>query len=331
MATYEKRGEFWRVKIRRNGFPTQSRTFNNKALADRWAREIENDMDRGDFFDRTEAEKNTLADVLLRYGREVSPSKKGAVVETFRVKSIAKARLCKTKMSALSSAHIAAFRDERLQTVSSSTVNRELNVISHAIEIARREWGIYMPQNPTRLVRRPRPPRARDRRFVQDEEKRLLAMCRDARNPFLLPVVQLAIETGMRQSEIVGIERARIDLKNRYLKLVDTKNGEPRSVPLSPKAIQVIKDLPASINAPLFPGLTTEAVKRAFIRACRRAGVEDFHFHDLRHEATSRFFERGLNHVEVMAITGHKTWAMASRYTHLQASDIARKLQSKTG
>jgi integrase len=201
MATVEKRGEFWRVKVRRTGFPTQSRTFDNKALAQRWAREIENEMDRGDFVDRTEAEKNSLAEVLKRYQREISPTKKGADSEDYRIDSILKSRVCQTKMSALSSAHLASYRDERLAQVSSSTVNRELNVISHAIEIARREWGIYLSENPVRLVRRPKPPRARDRRFAKDEEKRLLNECRSrTRNPFLLAVVQIALETGMRQA-----------------------------------------------------------------------------------------------------------------------------------
>lgn len=97
MATLEKRGEFWRVKVRRTGFPTQSRTFDNKALAQRWAREIENEMDRGDFVDRTEAEKNSLAEVLKRYQREVSPTKKGADSEDYRIDSILKSRVCQTK------------------------------------------------------------------------------------------------------------------------------------------------------------------------------------------------------------------------------------------
>jgi integrase len=233
-------------------------------------------------------------------------------------------------MSALSSAHLASYRDERLAQVSSSTVNRELNVISHAIEIARREWGIYLSENPVRLVRRPKSPRARDRRFVKDEEKRLLDQCRSkTRNPFLLPIVRLAIETGMRQGEIVGLERSKIDLKKRYLVIPDTKNGEQRIVPLSPLALRVIKALPSSIDGRLFPGLTTEAIKRAFKRACTRAKLQDFHFHDLRHEATSRLFELGLNPMEVASITGHKTLQMLKRYTHLSATELAQKLKHK--
>lgn len=326
MATFEKRGEFWRVKIRRNGFPTQSRSFDNKAIAERWAREVENDMDRGDFVDRTEAEKNTLGAVLERYRLEVTPGKKGAYVEDCRLTALRRAEVAKLKMSALSSAQLAAFRDERLKTVSAATVNRELNLISHAIEIARREWGIYMPENPTRLVRRPKQPKARERRFAKGEEQRLLKACKAARNKSLLPIVLLAIETGMRQSELVGLELPRIDLKKRIAVLPDTKNGESRTVPLSKKAIEVIKSMPPTRTERLFPGQTTEAVKRAFIRACERAKIENFHFHDLRHEATSRLFELGLNPMEVAAITGHKTLQMLKRYTHLDAQDLARRL-----
>jgi integrase len=82
----------------------------------------------------------------------------------------------------------------------------------------------------------------------------------------------------------------------------------------------------ADMLGPVFPGLTTEAIKRAFMRARRRAGLEDFHFHDLRHEGTSRLFEKGLNPIEVASVTGHKTLQMLRRYTHLRAEDLVRKL-----
>jgi integrase len=108
--------------------------------------------------------------------------------------------------------------------------------------------------------------------------------------------------------------------------LPETKNGESRGVPLSLAAIQVLKALPRSVSGAVFPGVTSEAIKRAFIRACRRAEIENFRFHDLRHEATSRLFEKNLDMMEVASITGHKTLQMLKRYTHLRAEDLARKL-----
>lgn len=330
MAAFEKRGQYWRAKIRRKGFPDQSRSFDTRAEAEMWARAIESEMDRGLYVDRTEAEKNLLSDLIDRYLREVTPGKRGAGPEESRLRALQRRPIAQIKMAALSSTHIASYRDERLKQVSAGTVNKELNHLAHVIETGRREWGIQLPENPVRMVRRPSPPKARDRRFRPGEEVRLRQAMQDARNPFLAPVVDLAIETGMRQGEVVGLLWQHIDLKHRVAHLPLTKNGEARSVPLSSKAREVLAALkPADVDTPtgpVFAGLTGEAVKRAFIRACDRASLDDFHFHDLRHEATSRLFEKGLNPMEVASITGHKTLQMLKRYTHLNARDLAAKL-----
>lgn len=326
MAAFEKRGDYWRVKIRRKGFPVQTRSFDTKSLAARWASDIESEMSRGLFVDRTETEKNTLRDILSRYLKEVTPTKRGASAEKSRLLALLGRPIGEIKMASLSSAHLAKYRDARLKEVAPATVNKELNLIAHAIQTARREWGIHLPENPVRLVRRPTPARPRDRRLADDEETRLRMACRNARNPFLLPIVTLALETAMRQGEIIGLDWKHINFKKRVAFLPETKNGESRSVPLSSAAIKAIKKKPLPVNGKLFPGVTTEAVKRAFIRACVRAEVENFHFHDLRHEATSRLFEKGLNPLEVASITGHKTLQMLKRYTHLKAEDLAKKL-----
>ena len=113
----------------------------------------------------------------------------------------------------------------------------------------------------------------------------------------------------------------------RFVHLPDTKNGDSRDVPLSPMALELLRDLPRNIRSDqvVFP-LHFEALKSAWRRACCRAGISDLRFHDLRHEATSRFFEKGLNVMEVAAITGHKDLRMLQRYTHLRAEDLALKL-----
>ena len=132
----------------------------------------------------------------------------------------------------------------------------------------------------------------------------------------------------MRQSEIVSLRWKHVDLKKRVAYLPDTKNGDSRGVPLSTAAVDVLTALQRSERDDgVFPGLTAEAVKRAFMRACARANIEGLHFHDLRHEATSRLFERGLDAMSVATITGHKTLQMLKRYTHLKAEDLANKLR----
>lgn len=147
-----------------------------------------------------------------------------------------------------------------------------------------------------------------------------------AKNPYLYPVVRLAIETAMRQGELAGLCWEHVDLRRRIAHLPDTKNNEARTVPLSSAAVDILRSLPHSVGDEVFSGVTVEAIKRSFARAVRRAGIEDLRFRDLRHEATSRFFERGLNIMEVSAITGHKDLTMLKRYTHLRAEALAKKL-----
>ncbi len=274
------------------------------------------------------ASRLTLGAVLERYGTVVSPTKRGASVERYRLRSIARRPVARIALRKLTTADLAAYRDARLAEVAAATVNRELILLGHAIEIARREWGALLAANPARLLRRPRAAPGRDRRLRPGEEARLLAACGIARNPSLLPVVLLALETAMRQGEIVALERAGFDAARRIIVLADSKNGERRVVPLSPRALAVLGALPAA-GLRFFPELSAEAVKRAFIRARNRAGLPDLRFHDLRHEAVSRLFELGLTTMEVAAVTGHKTLAMLKRYTHLDAAALALKLAER--
>ena len=326
MAAFEKRGKFWRVKVRRAGVPAQTRSFDNKALAQQWARSVETEIDNGVVVDRRAADRTSLSEILERYRRDVTPTKRGAADENLRLKAMALRPFARIRMAALTSSHLAAYRDERLKVVSGATVNREFNVLSHAIDTARREWDIYLPVNPCTLVRRPPQGRPRNRRLQGDEEQRLLAACRTARNAWLVHFVALAIETGMRRSELLALQWSNVDLEKRIAFLPITKNGEARGVPLSTRAVAILRGLPTSTIGRVFGALTVEALKQAFRRAVRRAGIAGLRLHDLRHEATSRFFEKGLNVMEVASVTGHKTLQMLKRYTHLNAVDLAVRL-----
>jgi integrase len=215
VATFEKRGKFWRVKIRRARLPARTRTFDNKTLAQQWARSVEAGIDNGVVVDRRLAERTSLAEILERYRREVTPTKRGAADENLRLKAMALRLFARIRMAALTSSHLATYRDDRLKVVSGATVNREFNVLSHAIDTARREWDIYLPVNPCALVRRPPQGRPRNRRLQGEEEQRLLAVCRTARNPWLVHFVALAIETGMRRGELLGLQWSNVDLEKR--------------------------------------------------------------------------------------------------------------------
>ena len=332
MATYRKRcSGHWQAQIRRKGYAAQNKSFRTRALAEAWVRSIEYEMDQGAFVSRKEAETTTLGELLERYIEEQTPKKKGAGPEACRIHALLRHPLADRYVAAIRGMDIAQYRDERTEKVTDGSVRRELTILSQVFEIARKEWNIFV-RNPVRDISLPEPSPHRSRRLMHgadesdSEEIRLFAACRKCRNPFLLPIVQLAIETAMRQSELVFMCWQNVDLRNRTVFLPHTKNGHSRAVPLSTEAIRILKGLSRSISGDVFPGLTTMAVKKAFQRATKRAGIADFHFHDLRHEATTRLFERGLNIMEVATITGHKDLRMLRRYTHLKAEDLAKKL-----
>jgi integrase len=230
-------------------------------------------------------------------------------------------------LAKLTSSDVATYRDERLRTVAPATIVRELNTISHAIEIATREWGLWLPRNPVKLVRRPPVPRGRTRRFKQGEEESLLAACDRGRTPLLKPLIIIAIETGMRRGELLDLRWEHVDLKICVAHLPLTKNGDSRDVPLSRRAVETLQVLRAAEarHERVFP-ITGNAVRLAFEHLRERAGMSDFHFHDLRHEAISRLFEKGLNIAEVSAISGHRELKMLQRYTHLRAADLVARL-----
>ena len=175
-------------------------------------------------------------------------------------------------------------------------------------------------------MRRPPQGRPRNRRLQGDEEQRLLSACCKGRNTWLVHFVALAIETGMRRSELLGLQWSNVNLDRRIGFLPVTKNGESRGVPLSSSAVEILRGLLPSRDGGVFGDLTQDALKQSFKRAVRRAGIKGLRLHDLRHEATSRFFEKGLNVMEVASVTGHKTLQMLKRYTHLSVGDLAVRL-----
>ena len=209
-----------------------------------------------------------------------------------------------------------------------ATAIREINTISHALDIAQREWGIHLARNPAKLVRRPSAPKGRTRRLEGDDEANLLAACDTGRNPWMKPLVILAVETGMRRGEILGLRWEHVDLERRIVHLAITKNGDSRDVPLSTRATDTLVGLmqqPERDAERVFP-VSDNAIRLAWEHLRVRAGVGDLHIHDLRHEAVSRLFEKGLDIMEVSTISGHKTLTMLKRYTHLRAEDLVARL-----
>ena len=221
----------------------------------------------------------------------------------------------------LSARHLTEYRDRRRQKVSETTISHELALLRHLLNWADSNLGIVLPKGLPRMPM-PRLPNGRDRRLVNDEEARLLAVCAD--DPQLQAFIELAIETAMRRSELIKIQPDDIDWKNSVLVIPETKNGKPRTIPLSPRAKSILQCYMGENGA--FAGLSPTRVSQKFAAACNQAGIQGLRLHDLRHEAISRCVERGLSTLEIAAISGHKTVAMLARYSHPDAARLAEKL-----
>ena len=315
----------WQVKIRRRGYPPQSATFDTRAKAETWAKHVETDMDRGTFTSQTEAASTTLNEALDRYEREVTPGKKGAHDEHYKLNVWRKSALACRFLASIQGKDLALWRDAELGRGSApGTIRRRLALLSHVFVIARREWGMSSLVNPADNVRLPPPGQARTRRLVADELPRLLTAAH-AYGGEIGPLITWAIETAMRRGEIAAMRWDHLDRKARVLLIPETKTGTPRRVPLSTAALGVLDQIARRIDGRMW-GMRPDSISQAFERVCKAADIEGLTFHDLRHEATSRLFEKGLNPMQVAAITGHKTLQMLKRYTHLRAEDLVEML-----
>lgn len=325
MATITKRGDKqWQAKVRKKGYPVQTKTFPTKAMAEQWSRLAESEMDRSVFVSTTISEQTTLDDLFERYTQEIVPSKKAQADVKSRMKVIS-GYLGFYSVAALTPKLLAEYRDERLKSVQAPSIRKELHLIGRILKHAQREWEVALPRgNPVETISIPSSPKGRERRLLPGEEDLILKAATEYGGE-IGSIIGFAIETAMRRGEIAELRWNDINLMKRTAALWDTKNGDSRIVPLSTTAIRILKELPRHISGKVFT-MRPDSITKAFDRLCNRLQIEDLRFHDLRHEATSRLFERGLSIMEVSSITGHKDLVMLKRYTHLKAEDLAMKL-----
>ena len=326
MATFRFRSNRWQARVRRKGYPDETKSFATRQDAEKWARALETEIDKGQFVNVSEAQRTTFGDLIARYLVEVTSSMKGAPADTIRLRAMMRKPIAQWSMANLSAARIAAFRDERLKEVSGGTVIRELAYISAIVNHARREWGINVP-NPVQLVRKPQSPQARSRVLTDEEAAKLLQALEPTgrRGHWTKPAVQLALATARRRGELLALRWEYIDLEARTAFLPDTKNGESRTVPLSTAAVQVLTALPRHISGVVIP-VKYFTLDAAFKRACKRAGLNDVRFHDLRRTAITRMAEKLPNVIELAAVSGHKSLMVLKRYYQPKAEALALKL-----
>ncbi len=384
MANFTRRESGkWQAKVRREGWPSQSKTFDTKAAAEAWARSVEREMDTDSFISRNDAERTTFLEAAERYRTDVLPSKRGKQQDGYVLKRVTE-EFGSYSLAAITPAKLSAYRDERLKAVSPQTVLHELGMVSRIFKAAKLDWNIALPKgNPVEDVRKPSPNNDRTRRLESLEEDLLLNALKECASVWPHAAAVLAMETGARQGELLSLKWEEIDLEKRVARIRGrdggkTKNGdEYRDAPLSRRAVALFNSLPKATRGKVLP-LSQNALQLSWERAVTRArrthvfgllrallekdGVDekdrereitalkfkkrapsevtinhladidehdkvmvDLHFHDLRHEATTRLAEKLEMH-ELMKVTGHKTTRMLARYYHPRAADLAKKL-----
>ena len=266
---------------------------------------------------------HTVRDIFEKYAREVSPGKRGSRWEFVRLDFLCRDALADVKLSELNSTHIAQWRDRRLKEVSGSTVNRDLNLISHCFAIARDEWR-WILESPTTAVRRPKEAPGRDVLISDKQIERLLIACGYDESAPIETVAQrvavaflFAIETAMRAGEICGLKPEHV--KGRVAHLPKTKNGFPRDVPLSARALALWAKVPEGFK------LTPSNLDANFRKLRDKAGVEGITFHDTRHAAITKLAKK-LNILELARMTGHRDLKQLQRYFNESAETIAGRL-----
>lgn len=327
MATIRKRGTAqWEVRIRRKGWPVTCKTFETKATAEAWARAMEREMDAGVFIPRAASENTTVAQALERYKEEVFPRLSRGGKPLISCMNHLIERLGHFSLAALDSSHIAKYRDVRLGAgIGPQTLRHEIGLLNRTLKACQTDWNIPLPRGlVTQLVRLPSLPRGRDRRFKPDEPERLLDAA-EAYGGAIKDIILFAMETAMRREEIARMRWEHMDWTKRVLDVPDTKTKTPRRVPLSKKAVAILQGRGPKECGRIWD-LEKDSITRAFERVCARAEIVGLRFHDLRHEGTSRLFEKGLETMQVATVTGHKTLSMLKRYTHLKAEDLVDKL-----
>jgi len=324
MPTYRKRLGKWQVQVRLAGKPAISKTFPTKELARAWAIQQERLLLSGGILPDKKTNSITLAQLFKRYRDEVTPHKKGHVAERYRLNKLIESDLAPITIGNLKPGDIASYRDSRLKNVSQSTVRRELVLIRHCFSISANEWGYeYLKEIFTKITL-PKEAHHRVRRISSEELEKLLSALSDQRNNEYRLIVELALETGMRRSELLNLSFN--DVRNGLIEVASSKSGYPRIVPMTAHAKYIISSIQYTDTSHKLFNCSANGLRLAWERARKKSGITDLRFHDLRHEAISCMLEKGLSIAEVATICGHRDYKSLFKYSHIEVRKISVKL-----
>ena len=309
MASITKRKGRYQVQVRRVGHPSRAKSFHYLADAKKWAIQIERDFELEPQFASAVSKQFSFFELADRFDQVVIDGLKSVSRERSRLR-LMKDRLGDVPVSEIDAEYLAAYRDSRTDLVSSQTIKHEVNMIRRVLRFGIQECGLRLAHG-VPSIRLAKLPRGRSRRLHEGEYeslmKNLAAEMRD--------VVDLALETGMRRSELLKLRPEHISSSNKLVRVIDPKNGIDRNIPLTGKAFEIVC---ARLGDDSVFSMQADNVTKSFLKACRAADITGLRFHDLRHEAISRFFEEGLSVAQVASISGHSDYRMLARYAHLR-------------
>lgn len=338
MASISKRNGKYLARVRINGYPSVSQTFNDKRSAQLWALQTEDDIRRG-VYNFNQQTIPTLGEALATYQKKVTPRKRGAKVERYVIGKLQRLPIASKRLDHIEPSEVARLRDEWAKEVSPSTIQKRIALLSHLYNTAIKEWGHDL-QNPLVRVATPKVSNARSRVICAKELEAILSAAYD---DTLKVVARLAWLTAARLGELAAMQWEHVDLQARTIYFPLTKNGQGRTVPLVPTAVALLEALQPKATGPVFTATSSQlsqrwrlAVARArrqYVAQCEAQGVVpctewlvDCRFHDTRHSAVTRFAEMGLSTLQLSAISGHRSLGLLKRYTHISAEGLAVKL-----
>ncbi len=322
MSCVRKRGNSWNAQVRVSGWRSFTKSFNKKTDALSWSLKLENQL-KNTSLPEENIQNLKLSYLMNRYSEEVSSKIKSGTTEQCQLRLISNRWLGGCKVINLNKSHFEQYRDDRLKEVKSGTVKAELTLIQRVFKTAIKKWGYGILVNPVANIELPKSSKPRTRRLLSNELSVIISNAEKQKNKYISTIIQFAVETGMRRSEILKLKWNDVNLETGIASLYDTKNGDDRHIPLTKTAIQLLSNLTQS-NEFVFP-ISANCLRLAWERCRNKSNIKGLRFHDLRHEAVSRFFEMGLSVPEVALISGHKDVRQLFRYTHLKPENLIAK------
>jgi len=320
MATIRKRNERWQVQIRKKDAPAFSKTFISKNDALCWARSQERLIEIGeDLALKRNLEQIQVRNLITRYEQQIGSKKKSYRVERYYYDVLRRQSFSNLQVRSIKAADIQVWVDEMQSTHKASSIHRLCGLLNRIFLAGIKYWNYPDRLNVMSKVIKP----AINSPSVSRIDKRALEKLLNASTHFEWLVV-FALETGLRQSEIANLRWSNIDIDKRLAHITNTKNSHDRFVPLSELAVTALDN--SSQNIETVFGMSSNAIKLAWRRLCKSKQIVGVRFHDLRHEAISRFFDRGLTHPEVAAVSGHRTVSQLFRYAHSDLQRLRDKL-----